>query len=112
MATASLQWTAPTTRTDGSALPPDQIASTDVFDLASADPSTPIGTVAGAANSFNTDTLSVGIHNFTVIVRDTTGHSSAASNIASVEVPAVQANPSPVSDLAATLVMPVVNPLK
>jgi hypothetical protein len=62
-----------------------------------------IGTVPGAGTSFMTDVLSVGIHNFTVIVRDTTGHSSAQSNIASVTVQAVLASPSAVADLAAVL---------
>jgi len=103
MATATLNWTPPTTRTDGSALPPDEIMGTDVYDLAGSDPTTPIGSVTGATGSFVTDILSVGVHNFNVIVRDTTGHSSAASNIASIEVPPVQANPSAVSDLTATL---------
>ena len=103
MSTATLTWTPPTMRTDGTTLPPDQIAGADVFDSASSTPDVAIGSVAGAAGSFTTDTLSVGVHNFTVITRDTTGHSSAASNMASVTVPAVLANPAAVSDLVATL---------
>ena len=102
MSTATLTWTPPTMRTDGTTLPPDQIAGADVYDSASSTPDA-IGSVAGASGSFTTDTLSVGVHNFTVITRDTTGHSSAASNMASVTVPAVLANPAAVSDLVATL---------
>ena len=98
MATASLKWTAPTTRTDGSALTPDMIAGSDVFDGANM-----IGSVVGAANMFTTDVLAVGDHSFTVVVRDTAGHSSAASNVATVTVPATLANPSAVTDLTATL---------
>ena len=101
MSTATLTWTVPTTRTDGSALAPGDIAGIDVFDDAS--PGSAIGTVAGAGTNFVTGVLSVGIHNFTVIVRDTTGHSSAASNMASVTVAATLANPAAVSDLAAVL---------
>ncbi len=103
MSTATLMWTPPNTRTDGSALPPDQISEADVFDTAATDPSQPIGNVRGAGSTFTTDTLSVGVHNFTVITRDTTGHSSAASNVASVTVQATAANPSAITDLTATL---------
>ena len=103
MATATLTWTPPATRTDGTVLTPDQIAGADIFDSASSTPTTPVGSVSGASGSFTTDTLAVGVHNFTVITRDTTGHSSAASNMASVTVPAVLANPSAVTDLAAVL---------
>jgi len=103
MATASLTWTPPTVRTDGTALPPDQIVGADVFDSASPTPAVPIGSVSGASGSFSTDVLSVGVHNFDVVTRDTTGHSSADSNMASVTVPAVLANPAAVTDLAAVL---------
>lgn len=103
MATVTLTWTLPTTRTDGAPLTPDQIASVDVFDTASATPTAPIGTVNGAGTTFTTDVLSVGLHQFDVVIRDTTGHSSADSNMASVTVPAVLANPSAVTDLAAVL---------
>lgn len=101
MSTATLKWTNPTTRTDGTPLAATDIASTDIFDSAS--PGGPIGTVPGGATTFTTDTLSVGDHAFTVVVQDTTGHRSAPSNGATVTVPATLANPSPVADLAATL---------
>ena len=103
MSTANLTWTAPTTRTDGTALPPDQIAGADVYDSASPTLTVPIGSVVGASGSFATGVLSVGSHGFSIVTRDTTGHSSAASNVATVDVPAVLASPSAVSDLAAAL---------
>jgi large repetitive protein len=103
MATATLKWTAPTTRTDGTPLSPDTIASTDIFDSNSVTPLVPIGTVLGAAITFVTGVLTVGVHNFTVVVTDTSGHVSAASNVASVTVPATLANPSAVTDLTAVL---------
>ncbi len=103
MATSTLTWTAPTTRTDGTPLTPDQIAGADIYDSASLTPTMPIGNVVGAAGTFMTAVLSVGIHNFTVVTRDTTGHSSAPSNVASVTVVATLANPSAITDLMAVL---------
>jgi hypothetical protein len=103
VATASLSWTEPTTRTDGSPLAATDIAKTDIFDSTGLTPLIPIGTVQGAANSFVTGVLSVGPHNFTVVVTDTTGHASASSNVASVTVAPTLANPSAVTDLAAAL---------
>lgn len=104
MATATLTWTPPTTRTDGTRLGPDEIAIATIFDTTAApDPTIAIGAVQGASGTFTSDVLSVGVHNFTVITNDTTGHVSASSNVASVSVPAVLANPSAVADLAATL---------
>lgn len=103
VATAFLSWTEPTTRTDGSPLAPADVLSTDIFDSTSLTPLVPIGTVQGAANAFVTGVLSVGPHNFTVVVNDTTGHASASSNVASVTVAPTLANPAAVSDLAAVL---------
>ena len=100
MSTASLMWVLPTTRTDGSALSPSEIQSVDIFDT---DTTTPIANVPGAGTTFTTGTLSVGVHNFTVVVNDTTGHKSAPSNTASLTVPATLANPSPATSLTATL---------
>ena len=95
---ANLKWTPPTTRVDGSALDPSEIASVDVTD--SFDGS--VENIPGNANSFATGTLAVGQHNFTVVTNDTTGHSSAPSNAASVTVAPTLAAPSAVTDLAAT----------
>ncbi len=105
MSTATLTWSPPTTRTDvpPTPLPPDQIAGADIFDSASLTPTMPIGSVMGAAGTFMTAVLSVGLHNFTVVTRDTTGHSSAPSNVASVTVVATLANPSAITDLVAVL---------
>ncbi len=103
MSTATLTWVNPTTRVDNTALAPTDIASISVFDSASVTPLTAIGTVAGAGTTFTTDVLTVGDHGFTVEVVDTTGHVSAASNIATVTVPATLAAPSPATALVAVL---------
>lgn len=103
MATATLKWTNPTTRTDGTALAPTDIASVDIFDSASSNPAIPIGNVIGAANTFTTGVLTVGDHVFTVVVNDTTGHKSGLSNAVTVTVAATLAPPSAVADLSATL---------
>lgn len=95
MATETLTWALPTTRTDGAAISPDEIAGTSVFDTTSPTPDVAIGSVPGAGTSFTTDVLSVGVHNFIVVITDTTGHMSAASNVVSQTVPAVLANPNP-----------------
>lgn len=103
MSTATLVWTVPTTRTDGTPLSAAEIDHQDIFDSAADNPNTPIGTVTGAGNTFTTGVLTTGTHNFTVTVTDTTGHTSAMSNTATVTVPVTLAAPSAVTDLAATL---------
>ena len=103
MANATLNWTNPTTRVDGSPLEAADIASIDVFDTGASDPATPVASLQGAATTLTTDTLTVGNHVFTVVVNDTTGHKSAPSNGAAITVPATLAAPSAVADLAATL---------
>lgn len=106
MSTATLNWSLPTTRTDGSPLAASDIASIDVFDANATDPTAPLTTIQGAATSFTTGTLADGPHSFTVVLQDTAGHRSDPSNAASVTVvvtPPPVANPSPVTDLTATL---------
>lgn len=103
MSTVTVKWTLPTTRLDGSPLAASDIAGSQIFDATSPTPLVPIGTVTGAATEFTTDTETVGTHNFTVEVTDTGGHQSGMSNVASVDVPAVVANPSPPIDVTATL---------
>lgn len=103
MSTATLTWTDPTTRTDGTALTAAEIASVAIFDSAAANPAVAIGTVAGGVTTYTTGTLSVGTHSFTVVVTDTAGHVSAASNAASVTVSPTLAAPAAVSDLAVVL---------
>jgi len=103
MSTATLTWTLPTTRVDNTPLAPGDIAQVDIYDTSSPTPDVPIFSLAGGGTSYTTDVLAVGVHNFWVAVQDTTGHRSAPSNMATVTVPAVLANPSAVTDLAATL---------
>ena len=105
MSTATLTWVNPTTRTDNSPLSPSDIASVNVFDISTTDPSGPqIGTVLGGiTTTFTTDTLTAGFHNFTVTVTDTNGLSSSASNVATVQVASTVANPSSPTDLTAVL---------
>lgn len=104
MSTATLTWTNPTTRLDGSPLVSTDIAQINIFDLANLVPGNVlIGNTIGPMTTFTTGTLTVDTHNFTVTVQDTTGHTSAASNVATVVVPATQANPTAISDLAAIL---------
>lgn len=105
MSVAQLTWTDPTARTDNAALAPTDIASIDIFDdLGDGNGAQKIGTLTGAATSFVTPVLSVGAHRFTNVVNDTSGHSSAPSNVVVVNVVATLAPPAAVSDLAATLV--------
>jgi len=104
MSIAKLTWTLPTTRTDGSDLSPDDIASVDVFDdVADGNGAQKVGSVTGAGTGFNTGTLAVGTHTFTIVVNDTTGHKSGPSNPASGTVAPTQAAPSAVSDLQVTI---------
>jgi hypothetical protein len=104
MSTATLTWTLPTTRVDGSPLPTSDIAQINVFDQAMLIPGNiMIGSVPGPATTFTTGVLTVDTHGFTVVVQDTTGHMSVASNVATVVVPATQSNPNPATDLVAVL---------
>jgi hypothetical protein len=101
--TATMKWTDPTTRVDGTALAPAEIASIDIFDSAASNPAVPIGNVPGGTGMFTTGVLSVGDHTFSFVVNDTTGHKSASAAASPVTVPATLANPSPVSAITVTL---------
>lgn len=103
MSTATLKWTPPSTRLDGTALAPADIAQTEIFDAPASGPAVSIGKVPGPANVFTTDLLTVGLHQFTAVVTDTGGHVSAASNIATATIVPTVANPSPITDLSATI---------
>lgn len=104
MSTATLTWTNPTSRLDGTPLSPADIASIDLFDdLGDGNGPQQIASLSGPDTNFTTQVLSVGSHTFTNVVNDTTGHSSTASNGAQLTVPPTLAAPSPVTDLAATL---------
>ena len=95
MSKAEIDITLPTTRIDGSPLPPEQIGSVNVFDSASSDPAVPIATLPGPATEFITDVLPPGEHRFTTQAVDVQGQSSDLSNEATVNVPAQVARPSP-----------------
>lgn len=104
MSTVTLTWDIPVARSDGTPLAPDEIASIDVLDdVGDGNGPQKIGSVTGAGTTFTTGTLSVGNHSFTEIVNDTTGHKSAASAPAPVNIPATLANPNPVTNVQATV---------
>jgi hypothetical protein len=103
MSTVALKWTDPTARVDGVPLAAADIASIDIFDSAATDPTVAIGNVPGAGTSFTTGVLSVGVHNFTAVVNDTTGHKSAPSNVFSATIAATLAAPAAITDLAGTV---------
>jgi hypothetical protein len=106
MSTVTLNWDDPTVRADTppTPLPPTEIAFVDIFDTSTVDPSNPkIGSVPGAGTTFLTNTLAVGFHNFTVVVQDTTGHRSAASNVFSCEIKSTLAPPAAVTNLTGTI---------
>ena len=99
-----LTWTPPTTRTDGSALPANQIGAANIFDAISGTP-VQIGSVQGAVGTFTTGQLSPGTHVFTVVTCDTETPAvcSAPSNGFQVNIAAPpMAAPSAISDLSGT----------
>lgn len=104
MSTAVLNWVLPTTRTDGSALAAADIAGIDIFDMASATPTTPIGNAAGSATSFTTGVLTVGDHGFTMVANDSGGRKSDPSKVVvgTVAAPPV-APPSPITGVTVTI---------
>lgn len=105
MTTATLTFTRPTTRVDGSPLPASDIAAVNIYvdDPAAGGPEL-LGSITDPSqNSFVTPDLLVGLNEFTAKVLDTTGHLSEVSNVAAVTVPATVSAPSAIADLAATL---------
>ena len=66
MSTATLTWTIPTTRTDGTPLAPSDVASVSVYDDASPTPAVALAVLPGSPVTFTTDTLSPGVHDYTV----------------------------------------------
>ncbi len=101
MATGTLKWTNPTTRTDGSPLAASEIAKVDIFDSAS--PGAPIGSITDGSTTFATGVLTVGDHSFTAVVTDTTGHVSGPSHVATATIAPTVAAPAAISDLAVTI---------
>jgi len=86
MSTETLKWTDP--------LPAAEISSIDILDNG-----TKIGSVAGGVQTFTTDQLADGDHDFTAIVNGTNGHASAPSNDVKQTVTTVV---PPITDLSGT----------
>jgi large repetitive protein len=106
MSTATLTWTFPTLRTDGTTISSSDTLSAGLFDSASATPTVAIATVTGAPGSsgtFTTPALSVGTHNYTEVTTDSEGNASAVSNVATITIAGTLAPPATVTDLTATL---------
>lgn len=113
-----LTWTDPTTRVDGSPLPPEEIERVRLVRSGSGDgteghgaPSigpgqVPLGEVGGGVQTFITDPLPVGSYNFVAYADDRDGRISADSNVAwvfvSTPLPS-ESSPVPIADLAARL---------
>lgn len=107
--TATLTWSNPATRVDGTALALIDIASVELYDSGS-DPTVPVSSLPPSSTSAMTVTMPIapGNHSFTVVVTDKAGNRSAPSNAAAVTVPAPAqlAAPSAVTNLAVTLSLP------
>lgn len=103
MTTATIRWTDPVSRIDGSLLAPADIASIEVTDSNPDGSSEVLGNVLPGVQNFTTGPLAVGDHAFTMVVKDTTGHSSARSAVTTVTVVATLADPNPVTDVTAVL---------
>lgn len=103
MSTATVTWTDPVNRTDGSPIAPDTF-TVNVFDDASPTPAAPIGSVPSGVQTFTTPTLAAGVHNFTLTAVDSEGDVSAPSSPpATITVPVTIAAPLPPTNVAATL---------
>lgn len=102
---AKLIWTDPSTREDGSALPPSEIAEIRINQFV-AGGSEVLGTVAAGVQTFTTLDLVPGSdHEFFVNAVDTTGNEGHNSNVAHVVVPAgPTSKPNPPADLTAEFV--------
>jgi hypothetical protein len=102
MLTATLTWVLPTTRKDGSALAPTDIAKVSV--LSSANPSAPTDLPPDAV-TFTTGDISAtpGEVDFTVTVTDTQGNVSTGVTASVIVPPVTLASPSPVTNLVAVL---------
>lgn len=100
MSTATITWTLPTTRVDGSALAPTDILGIQILDAVNGAPAAQIGEPSGAVTSFTTPTLAGGTHVFTLIVIDTSGTVSAASTPVSLNI--VLPAPNPVTNVTVT----------
>lgn len=93
---ATITWTDPTTRTDGTSIYPDTF-SVQIYDSASPTPATPIGSVAEGIQTFTTPALSVGMHNFTLTVTDSEGDVSTVAGPFPFTISPALAAPNPVT---------------
>jgi hypothetical protein len=98
--TATLIWTDPTKRVDGTNIAPDTF-TVALFDSASPTPNTPIGTVAQGVQTFTTGPLSAGVHTFSTVVSDSEGDASVPETASPVTV--TIAAPNPTTGLAVAL---------
>lgn len=98
MTVVTLNWTVPTTRTDGTSLPSSQVSGANIFDNG-----VHVGTVTGVTPTFTTSISVIGAHVFTVTTFDTDGNVSAVSNSVIVTVNPVLAPPSAITNLTAVV---------
>jgi hypothetical protein len=99
MSTATLTWTNPTTRKDGSPLLPTDISHVEVFDTTTSG----LTSFGFATSPFTTPTLTVGNHAFNVTTTDVAGQTSDMSNTVKVTVLAPDVAPAAVTNLVAVL---------
>lgn len=98
-----LTWTQPTTRTDGTPLPAEQIAYTRIDARVSGIQEwTEINRVGPPTQQVTLAQLSPGTREFRAVVVDVVGRESAPSNTASATVPS-DAAPSAITNLTATV---------
>lgn len=103
--TVRLNWVDPTTRVDGSALAPTDIAAVTVFMSADLGANfVELGSVAAGVQTFRQTDLPDGTYQFKVVVTDKqTPVKSSAAQLVEVIVVTILAEPSGVSGLVATV---------
>ena len=102
MTVATITWTDPTTRIDGSAIAPDSL-TINIFDTSSPPlpGNPPLGSVKGGVQSFTTGALTAGVHAFVLDAVDSEGDTSVMTTPVSVTVGF--SNPNPPTGVAVTL---------
>jgi hypothetical protein len=101
MARATLNWSLPTTRVNGDALTPGEIAFTDISMSADggANWAPPIQVPSDAVQTFVVDDLTPGTYLFRATVEDTDGRRSADAEVSG----SVLAEPAAIADLTVTI---------
>lgn len=101
MARATLNWTLPTERVDGTALDPSEIDRTDIMMSADggANFSSPAPVLPTEPQTFVVDNLTVGSYVFRAIVIDTDGRASDMAEVTG----SVLAAPAAITDLSVTI---------